>query len=73
MLVGNDRRSSGQQDTVPAPAGPPVTLTMTDDDLARSLESLENRLYRSLLIASAPADVEPARELKTPRSLNANP
>lgn len=68
MLVGNDRRNSNP-DSVPAPAGPPVSLTMADNDLIKALELLENRLYRCLLFASAPVEAggETARDLKTAR------
>ncbi|GAQ85349.1 hypothetical protein KFL_002310060 [Klebsormidium nitens] len=68
MLVGNDRRNS-QPDSVPAPAGPPVHLTMADADLIKAVETLENRLYRCLLIASAPTDAggDTGRDPRTPR------
>ena len=68
MLVGNDRRNSNP-DSVPAPAGPPVSLTMADGDLIKALELLENRLFRCLLVASAPAEAggENGRDPRTPR------
>lgn len=68
MLVNNDRRNS-QPDSVPAPAGPPVHLTMSDGDLIKAVETLENRLYRCLLVASAPTDAsaETGRDFRTPR------
>lgn len=69
VLVGNDRRNSNP-DSTPAPTGPPVTLTMSSEDVVKALEALENRLYRCLLIANAPLDDggdTAGRDAKTPR------